>query len=515
MAGATAVRAAAASLSDGITASGGQRVPITLPFTGEVGHELPHSTLDDVTDAAARARAAQHAWQAAGFAHRRRVLLAAHDLLLARRGELIDLLQLETGRSRGPAFEEFFQGVNITRYAAVHARRVLAPHRRRAGIPLAITTEVQYEPKQLVGVVTPWNYPLGLALMDIVPALAAGCAVLQKPDDQAALSVLAARACFIEAGVPAELWAVVTGPGESVGNALIDTVDHLCFTGSTRTGAAVGQRAAARLIGSSLELGGKNAVIVLDDVNIPDAVPAVANACFAAAGQLCVSAERILVQRSIAEPFIAALASHVAALRLGPDLDYSADVGSLATAAQLERVRAHVEDAVVKGATVLAGGQHRPDLGPFFFEPTLLSGVSAGMACHGEETFGPVAAITVIEDDEEAIAAANASDFGLNAAVFGSPARAARIARRLHSGSVNINEGFRASFSSVDAPQGGMRRSGLGRRNGPEGILRFAQPRTVSRATGLIRLPQHGAEYPPLTGLMVTLLQVLNALRRR
>ncbi|EAR24581.1 succinic semialdehyde dehydrogenase [marine actinobacterium PHSC20C1] len=489
---------------------------VIAPFSGQPLHELPQSSISDVQDAAASARLAQRAWQTAGFAHRRTVLLRAHDLLLERRDELLDLLQTETGKTRGQAFEEIFQAASVSRYYAVSAQRVLATRRRRSGIPVLMTTRVSYSPKQLIGVVTPWNYPIALGVMDIVPALAAGSAVIQKIDNQGALSMLATREAYIDAGVPAELWPIVAGPGSEVGNAVVDSCDYVCFTGSTPTGTRVGERAASRLIGASLELGGKNPLIVLGDVDPAKAAADAVYACFSTMGQLCVSIERIYVHESIAAEFTREFAARVDALIQTAALDYSGDVGSLTSAAQLERIQAHVDDAVAKGATVLAGGTARPDLGPFFFAPTALTDVTADMECFANETFGPVVAITTVASDDEAIDRANDSEFGLNASIFsGSILHARRLADRLNAGSVNINEGYRASFSSVDAPMGGMKNSGLGRRNGPEGILRFVQSRTVSQSNGILQLPRSGAEFAALVGLMITLLGVLKALRRR
>jgi len=489
---------------------------VTAPFTGQPLHELPQSSIIDVQDAAASARLAQHAWQAAGFAHRRRILLRAHDLLLERRDELLDLLQTETGKTRGHAFEELFQAAAVTRYYAVSAQRVLATRRRRAGIPLLMTTRVSYSPKQLIGVVTPWNYPIALGAMDIVPALAAGSSVIQKIDNQGALSMFATREAYIDAGVPAELWPIVAGPGSEVGNALVDSCDHVCFTGSTPTGTSVGERAASRLIGASLELGGKNPLIVLGDADPAKVAADAVYACFSTMGQLCVSIERIYVHESIAAEFTREFAARVDNLTQTAALDYSGDVGSLTSAAQLERIQAHVDDAVAKGATVLAGGTARPDIGPYFFAPTVLTDVTAEMECFANETFGPVVAVATVASDNEAIDRANDSEFGLNACIFsGSVANARRLADRLDAGSVNINEGYRASFSSVDAPMGGMKNSGLGRRNGPEGILRFAQSRTVSQSNGILQLPRSGAEFAAFAGLMITLLGVLKVLRRR
>ncbi len=505
-----------ASLTDDVVASGSVTVTVPTPSTGEPLHELPHSSADDVGEAVARARLAQLAWARAGFAERRRILLRAHDRLLDRNALLLDLVQLESGKTRGQAVEEVFEAASVTRYNALAARRVLRGRSRRAGVPLAVTTRVRYRAKGVVGVITPWNYALSLAAMDVVPALAAGCAVVQKADDQGALSILALRRAFIEAGVPEAAWAVVTGSGTVVGEALTDRVDYICFTGSTATGRAIAEKAGRRLVGASLELGGKNAMIVLDDVDPVQAAADAAYGCFSAMGQLCVSMERIYVHRRIAAPFTRALVEHLGAARLGSSLEYTSDFGSLATAAQLERVEEHLDDALANGATVLVGGRPRPDVGPWFFEPTVLTGVTSEMRVHAEETFGAIASLYLVDSDEEAILAANASEYGLNASVLTrSPRRARRAAEALEAGSVNINEGYRGSFSSVDAPMGGVKASGLGRRNGPEGLLRFVDPVTVSTSTGLLRLPRTAREFSALAGPFVLLARVLRAIRRR
>jgi succinate-semialdehyde dehydrogenase/glutarate-semialdehyde dehydrogenase len=509
-------RTLVADLVGDLSFSGTTTTPVIAPFTGEVSHELPISTAHDVESAAAAGRVAQQAWLAAGPAHRRAVLLRAHDLLLRKSDELMNTLQSETGKTRGQAFEEVFSGASVTRYYAVSAHSVLAPRRRRSGIPFVVSTRVSYAPKGIVGVITPWNYPLSLSLMDVIPALAAGNAVVQKADNQGALTILASRRAFIDAGVPAALWSVVAGDGAEIGNAVVDNADYVCFTGSTPTGTSVGVRAAGRLIGASLELGGKNPLIVLDDVDAAKAAADAAYACYSSMGQLCVSIERIYVLRHVADSFTRLFVERVAQLKQGADLDFSTDVGSLTSAAQLDRVRAHVDDAVAKGAMLLTGGHARPELGPFFFEPTVLADVTDDMLCATEETFGPVVAIHVVQSEDEAITAANSSQFGLNASVFsGSTSRAKRVAERLEAGSVNINEGYRATFSSIDAPMGGMKQSGLGRRNGPEGLLRFVEARTVATSTGLFTLPRTGSEFAASAGLMIGVLVLLKALRRR
>jgi acyl-CoA reductase-like NAD-dependent aldehyde dehydrogenase len=515
MTGSVLDRSLAAELVRDLSVAGAATTSVIAPFTGEVLHELPQGTERDVADAVAAARVAQIAWQQAGFAHRRRVLLKAHDLLLDRRDELLDALQSETGKTRGQAFEEVFQGANVARYYAVTARRVLATRRRRAGIPIVLRTRLAYKPKGVVGVITPWNYPLSLSLMDVIPALAAGNGVVQKADNQGALSILASRRAFIDAGVPAALWAIVTGDGNEVGNAIVDHSDYVCFTGSTATGRRVAERAAKSLTGVSLELGGKNPLIVLGDV---DPAKAAANAVYAVVssmGQLCVSIERIYVDSAVAGAFTDAFVDGVKKLHQGAAFDFSTDVGSLTNAAQLARVQEHVDDAVTKGATVLAGGNARPDLGPYFFEPTVLSKVTPDMCCASGETFGPVVTIHEFESEDEAVAAANDSEYGLNASVFSGSVRHGRaVANRIDAGSVNVNEGYRATFGSVDAPMGGMKNSGLGRRNGHEGLLRFVEGRTISETTGILTLPRTGKEWLALQPVMLLLLRALKAIRR-
>ncbi|HWH25728.1 MAG TPA: succinic semialdehyde dehydrogenase [Pseudolysinimonas sp.] len=509
-------RRVAEELVGDLTATSGETAAVIAPFTGELLHELPLSSIGDVQTAVGAARVAQAAWWKQGFAHRRRVLLRAHDLLLERRELLLDAVQTETGKTRGQAFEEVFNSAAATRYNALAARRVLRDRRRRAGIPLVIQTRVDLQPKGVVGVITPWNYPLSLGVMDVISALAAGNGVVQKADNQGVLTILLARRAFVDAGVPAELWGVVAGDGASVGGAVIDGADYVCFTGSTATGRTVAQQAAGRLIGASMELGGKNPLIVLDDVDPEKAAADAAYACFAAAGQLCVSMERVYVQQGIAEKFVPAFAQRVSSLTLGSAFDYSTDVGSLATASQFAKVTEHIDDATAKGATILAGGRTRPELGPYFIEPTVLTGVTDDMACARDETFGPVVELQIIDTVDAALIAANASDYGLNASILsGNRNRARAVARGLHVGSVNINEGYRATFSSVDAPMGGVKLSGIGRRNGRDGLLRFVESRTIAEATGLLQLPRTGAEFAARTPAMLTLLRLLKTLRRR
>lgn len=504
-----------AQLNAGITSSGGEKLAVKTPFTGEEIYQIPLSTEADVDRAFDAAKLAQVSWSATSFTHRRRILLKGHDLLLQRSELLQDIVQLETGKARTQAFEEVFIGAAVTRYNAVKARQVLRTRRRRGGIPVLIGTEVSYHPKGTVGVITPWNYPLSLGLFDTIPALAAGNALVQKVDSQAPFSVLAARAAFIDAGLPPQLWQIVTGPGSTIGSRVVGKADSVSFTGSTRTGITVAKQAAENLVSASLELGGKNALLVLEDADIQQAAKQASYACFASMGQLCVSMERIYVMNSVYEEFQREFIAAVESLRLGSALDLSCDLGSLASQDQLDQVQSHVDDAVKKGATVLTGGKALPELGPYFYAPTVLTDLpDDALACR-EETFGPVVALSPVGSATEALLLINDTEYGLNASIFtGDPARGKRLGRALKAGSVNINEGFRASFASVDAPMGGFKKSGLGRRNGPEGLLRFTDAQTLSVRRRILGLPVKSTQFVVLIPVMLLLLRVLKLIRR-
>ncbi|HYJ74371.1 MAG TPA: aldehyde dehydrogenase family protein, partial [Kineosporiaceae bacterium] len=300
-----------------------------------------------------------------------------------------------------------------------------------------------------------------------------------------------------EAGLPPDVFGVVIGDGPVVGGALVDAVDHVCFTGSTATGRMVAQRAAARLVGASLELGGKNAGYVAADADLDRAAEGAVRDCFSSAGQLCVSMERLVLHEEIADAFLDRFLGRVRRMRLGTALDFTTDMGSLVSAEQLERVRAHVDDAVAKGATVLAGGRARPDIGPLFYEPTVLEGVPPEASCFREETFGPVVAVRRASSDAEAVAMMNDTDYGLNATIWTRDTRRGGVlARHVVAGTVGVNENFVASWGSVASPMGGRRSSGLGRRHGREGILRFTEPQTIAvqRGPGFGVLYAQGSE---------------------
>ena len=451
------------------------------PMTGAPLASLPLSTPSDVKAAYAAARAAQRSWSRMSVAHRAQIFLRFHDLVLQRQVQLLDLIQLESGKARVHAFEEVADTAIVSRHYARRAAGYLRPRRRQGAFPLLSQAVELRHPKGVVGIVAPWNYPLSMSITDAIPALLAGNAVVLRPDNQSALTALAAVALLDEAGLPAGVLQMVLGDGPTIGSAVLELADYVCFTGSTATGRTVAQNAGGRLVGASLELGGKNAMYVAGDANLAKAVPGAVRACFSSAGQLCVSTERLYLHESIADEFLDAFVGAVRALRLSPDLTFDADMGSLGSAAQLERVSAHVEDARSKGAVVLAGGRARPDIGPYFYEPSILTEVTAAMACRDDETFGPVVSVTRVGSDDEAIRQANDSDFGLNASVWTRDvARGRRIARSIMAGSVSINDGYAAAWGSVGAPMGGMKSSGLSRRHGIEGITKYTECQNIT-----------------------------------
>ncbi|MFF3401820.1 succinic semialdehyde dehydrogenase [Streptomyces sp. NPDC002659] len=503
-----------AQLTRGVIGSG--RTANHTPFTGAKLADLPESTPDDVAEAFERARAAQPAWAATPARARAAVLLRFHDLVLERQAEVLDLIQLETGKARLHAHEEVQAVAVAARHYGRRAPAYLKPKRHTGVVPVLTKTTELRQPRGVVGQIAPWNYPFELSVGDALPAFVSGNAVVMKPDTETALTALWARDLLIEAGLPAEVFQIVIGEGPVVGPEVVKHADYVSFTGSTRTGREVAQGAAARLIGVSLELGGKNAMLVLHDADIEKAAAGAIRACFSSAGQLCISIERLYVHESIADAFLERFAARTKAMRLGNSLAYGADMGSLVGERQMETVTRHVEEAVAKGATLVAGGVARPDIGPLFYEPTILDGVESPMAVCTEETFGPVVSIYRFKDEDEVVKQANGTPYGLNSSVWTKDGkRGHAVAAKLRTGTVNINEGYAPAYGSVQSPMGGMKDSGLSRRHGSEGILKYTEAQTVAQQRLMPLGPSFGLDDEKYAALMSRSLKAMKALRLR
>lgn len=444
----------------------------------KVNTEFVEANEDDAYRAFEVARKGQKAWAQTPIAERKKIFLRYHDLILAHRDEFLDLIQQETGKSRSSAFDEVMDVAITCRHYAYKAEKLLKPKKVRGALPIVTQTEVQRAPKGVVGIIAPWNYPLVMAVSDAIPALLAGNSVVLKPDLKTPLTALRAHELLLEAGLPADVFQIVPGPGSTVGQVIVKECDYLMFTGSTATGRTLAAQAGERLIGFSAELGGKNPLIVLPSADVEKAAHGAINACFSNTGQLCISIERIYVHKEVAPKFINRFQELTENLKLG--YDWGDDVGSLISTEHLQHVHGFVEDAKAKGATVLTGGHAVPDVGEKFYAPTILTDVPEDADLYRGEIFGPVVYIEIVNSVEEAIAKANDTEYGLNSSIWGAETEALKVAAQIESGTVNVNEGFAAAWASLDAPMGGWKNSGVGRRHADEGLTKYTEARSVA-----------------------------------
>ncbi|EHB59172.1 Aldehyde Dehydrogenase [Mycolicibacterium rhodesiae JS60] len=455
----------------------GTVVEVHNPADGSVVGVVPDMSADAVAALADRLRAAQPAWAAMTPAARAVHLRRWLDWIVDNQDRILGLVHREAGKSWGDAQIELLMCMEVINYYTKHGAGFLADEMRRPHGPASLTKNlrIRYQPYQLIGVITPWNYPLAMPMMDIPGALMAGAAVLSKPSEETPLAwAEVVRGWNEEIGAPPVL-GCVTGRG-GTGAAVVDAVDMVQFTGSTATGRRIGMRCAERLIPVSLELGGKDAMIVLSDAPLQRAIGGAIWGGLFNAGQSCVAVERVYVESPIYDEFVAGLVEQVNTLRQGHDAQgsFTTEFGAMATENQLQIVERHVADAVAKGARVLTGGR-RADHG-LFYPPTVLVDVDHTMLCMREETFGPLLPIMKVRDQDEAVRLANDSPYGLASSVWtSSPQRAESVGTRIEAGGVNINNAMINVFQ-FPLPMGGWKQSGLGHRfGGPNGVRKFCR----------------------------------------
>ena len=457
-----------------------QTIKVRSPATLEQIAEVPVASRADVAHAVRRARDAQAAWQGTSFAERAALLYRLRDLLLDEQDQLADIVTAETGRPRAEAYgNELFYLCDAIGSWAKKSRRYLRPETIRPDFLLMKAKKVlsTYSPRGVIGIISPWNFPLTLTLGEAIPALMAGNAAVIKPSELTPLSARFGAAMAVKAGFPENLLQVVFGFGETA-EAVIDHCDMIAFTGSIATGKRVMHRAAERLIPVSLELGGKDPMIVLKDADLERAAGACVWGALMNSGQACTSIERVYVEAPVYQPFVEKVLARVRAIRQGPSED-TVEIGSMTSEAQLKKIETQVNEAVVRGAKALTGGRRNPNLKGLYYEPTVLVDVDQSMSVMREETFGPVIPILKVKDAKEALKLANDSPYGLGGSIFsGNTSTARQIAAMMESGAVCINDSL-INYIIPDAPMGGRKNSGFGFRHGADGIRKYCHQKTI------------------------------------
>jgi acyl-CoA reductase-like NAD-dependent aldehyde dehydrogenase len=458
-----------------------ETIEVENPATGQVIRTLPVTSADEVRAMVERARAAQTAWEALGYEGRARVLRRMQKWLVDNAERVIRTIMEETGKTYEDAsVAEIAYGAGALGFWAKRAPKYLADEKVRPSnkfIP-GRRAVVRYRPVGVVGVIGPWNYPLNNTFGDAIPALAAGNAVVMKPSEVTPLTSLVLAEGLRESGAPEGVLSVAIGAAETA-TALVDAVDFVMFTGSTATGKKVMARAAETLTPVSLELGGKDPMIVLADADLERAANAATYYAMQNGGQTCISVERVYVEAPLYDRFVAAVSERVAALRQGaPGGPGSVDVGAVTFPPQLDIVSRHVEAARAAGARVTAGGHVREGAGRFY-EPTVLADVDHSMSAMTEETFGPTLPIMKVADADEAVRMANDSVYGLGSSVWTKDAsRGREIAARLEAGYACVND-INVNYFAYELPMGGWKESGLGVRHGAAGIRKYTRQQAI------------------------------------
>jgi len=456
-------------------------IEVENPGTGEIIATVPELDAAAVAELAARGRSAQPHWESYGFQGRARVMLRAQKWVMDNAERITKTIVSETGKTWEDAqLAEIGYAGNAFGFWAKEAEGFLADEKVRSSQVLVLGKKLllRHRPLGLIGVIGPWNYPFTNSVGDCIPAMMAGNSVILKPSEITPLTSMLLAEGLRECGLPENVLQIATGRG-ATGAALIEHVDMIMFTGSTKTGRKVAEAAARRLIPASLELGGKDPMIVLADADVERAANFATYYSMQNAGQTCISIERVYVEAPVYDEFVAKVSEKVRELRVGrPEGPGSVEVGAITFPPQMETIKDHVADAVQKGARVLAGGNQTPGAGRFF-EPTVLVDVDHTMKCMTEETFGPTLPIMKVGDADEAVRLANDSVYGLGASVFSKDTeRGEAVARRLQSGAANVNDAM-INYTVLELPMGGAKSSGLGSRHGAGGIRKYCSQQAI------------------------------------
>jgi acyl-CoA reductase-like NAD-dependent aldehyde dehydrogenase len=474
-----------------------RKIASVNPATGEILRELDCAGEREVEAVVARARAAQPAWASLGLRRRIAIVGEFQKKLLEKKSEIAAVVTREAGKPLAESLvTEVLVVLDAARFLIDNAWNLLrdepVPHGNLAA-KLKRGSLVR-EPHGVVGIISPWNYPFSIPATETLAALVAGNAVVLKPSELTPLVALDLASLLYAAGLPKDMFQVVIGEG-SAGAALLNSpIDKLVFTGSVATGKRIAAAAAERLLPVVLELGGKDPMLVLDDADVDVASSAAVWGAFVNAGQACLSVERCYAHRSLYETFAQACAEKAKRLRVGNGMDGNTDVGPMIHDRQVRIVESHVEDAKARGARVLAGGTRLPELGTNFFAPTVLADVTHDMRIVREETFGPVLPIMAFADDDEAVQMANDSEYGLAASVWTRDStRGERLARRIHAGTVMVNDVI-SCFGISEAPHGGVKASGVGRTHGRFGLDEMVRMKylDVDRMPGMKKVWWYG-----------------------